>query len=221
MIEDIINSNKILNYEKRGIRLILLIGIISVMSSCSVIYRSIDFVSESDHWKRDLPSYYYMYTNNTDSIGIWAWGTDMSRDVAIFFGPPLFPIIPTAIQVWEKPDRRIKIDLFLNTNQLCNINFDSVSIVDHKGKKITKALVERVYNRGIWGRDSLDTYMNPNFQTTEPVIFRLTLNKKSSRVKWFDLRIESLKMNGDHVEIPVIRFKRKDQYGYVPLILAH
>ena len=139
MIEDIINSNKILNYEKRGIRLILLIGIISVMSSCSVIYRSIDFVSESDHWKRDPPSYYYMYTNNTDSIGIWAWGTDMSRDVAIFFGPPLFPIIPTAIQVWEKPDRRIKIDLFLNTNQLCNINFDSVSIVDHKGKKIIKA----------------------------------------------------------------------------------
>ena len=84
MIEDIINSNKILNYEKRGIRLILLIGIISVMSSCSVIYRSIDFVSESDHWKRDPPSYYYMYTNNTDSIGIWALGTDMSRDVAIF-----------------------------------------------------------------------------------------------------------------------------------------
>lgn len=94
-------------------------------------------------------------------------------------------------------------------------------IVDHKGKKITKALVERVYNGGIWGRDSLDTYMDPNFQTTEPVTFRLTLNKKSSRVKWFDLRIESLKMNGDHVEIPVIRFKRKDQYGYVPLILAH
>jgi hypothetical protein len=79
--------------------------------------------------------------------------------------------------------------------------------------------VERVFKDRRY-HDSLVVLSSPDVTFSGHVQLRFTLIKKAARVKYFDVRFSSLVINGQVVELPVMRFQREKTYTYVPLIIG-
>ena len=191
-----------------------------ILHSCSILVLWMDYYPKSDGSKTKVTSQSYQYVWATDSLQIEAWAIPRLETHAISFGPPLLPVIPLAVQkLWVKWDHRIRLDFTFDIQQPFSLCTDSICVTDRKGRVISQVQVERVFKDRRY-HDSLVVLSSPDVTFSGHVQLRFTLSKKAARVKYFDVRFSSLVINGQVVELPVMRFQRKKTYTYVPLIIG-